>query len=134
MNKIITLSIVAILLCSFAVYAAVTPGGLPKLADGKTTANNLSEVAPAKGKSRCDTVSSTSAVQKNYSTTGYVNVKATAVNKNTGAPIVVKWSEDGVQAWVGSEYKAVNNQGKTFSQLRADAFSNRTAMFCTQRQ
>lgn len=133
MNKIISLSAV-FLLCAFTVYAAVTPGGLPKLSDGKTTANNLSEIAPAKAKSRCDTVSSTSAVQKNYSTAGYVNIKATATNINTGAPIVVKWKENGVQAWVGSEYKAVNSHGSTFSTLNASTFDNRSAAFCVQRQ
>lgn len=99
----------------------------------QTPIQNLKGITAVPAASRCDTVASTTAVQKNYSTAGYLGVKATAVNQNTGAPLVVKWSEDGKQVWIGSEYEVVNPGGTNVTTLKATAFSNHTAAFCVRR-
>lgn len=129
------------LLIGFAVgaMAAVVPGNLPITAGnpagkGQAAIQNLSAIAAGKGKSRCDTVASDTAVLKNYSASGYIGIKANATNPHTGAPVAVKWLEDGKQVWVGSEYEGVNNQGATFTTLRANGFNNATTAFCVRRQ
>lgn len=99
----------------------------------QTPIQNLKGATAIPAAARCDTVASTSAVQKNYSTAGYLGLKANAYNHNTGAPIVVKWSEDGKHVWTGSEYEAVNPSGTGVSTLNAAAFSGHTTAFCIRR-
>lgn len=109
-------------------------GTLPQ-STGKApaTIQNLSDTAPAKGKSRCDNLGS--AALRNYTTSGYVGIKATAFNRNTGTATVVTWSEDGTSAWVGSDYRIVNDKGAAISKVTATAFGNNTSVrACIQRQ
>lgn len=86
---------------------------------------------PAAG--RCDTVGSGSAVFKQYTASGYLGIKATAANHNTGAPLVVKWLENGKQVWVGSSYEGVNEAGTAISNIKAQAFDNHSGLFCVRR-
>lgn len=100
----------------------------------QTPIQNLKGAAAVPANSRCDTVSSTSSVFKDYTAAGYLGLKANAYNKNTGAPVVVKWSEDGKQVWTGSEYEAVNAAGTAITTFRAAVFSGTTTAFCVRRQ
>jgi hypothetical protein len=94
---------------------------------------NLKAISSNAAQSRCDTVG-IPPVQKQYSTIGYLGVYATAYNPVTGAPVVVKWLEDGKPVWVGSTYEGVNDQGKAYSHVTAVPFNNNTTAFCIRRQ
>lgn len=133
MKKLFTPTICLVLLAISA--AAFAAGGyLPWPVNKTAPVQNLKGIAPAVGASRCDAVTGTSAVQKSYSTATYLGIGATAYHPTTGAPIVVKWKENGVQVWTGSSYEATNDQGKNFTTLTAQAFSNHTTNFCVRRQ
>lgn len=131
-KSILFLSALALLtvfsVCAFA------GGYLPWAANKKDQVQNLKAIAPAADGSRCDTVTGTSAVLKNYTASGYLGISANAYHPTTGAPIVVKWKEDGKQVWTGSSYEATNNKGTAISQITGAAFSNRTTAFCVRRQ
>src|SRR6185369_17280177 len=111
MKKFNLLSLIAIaLLISTGIAMAVT-GTLPQ-STGKVpaTIQNLKSIAPTAGKSRCDTVTGTKAIQKSYSTASYVGAEAQAFNPASGAATIVKWFEDGIQVWIGSSYSITNDR------------------------
>jgi len=119
-----------------AIFATFAMAGTRLIKDGskmQTPIQNLKGAAAVPAAARCDTVGSTTAVQKQYSTAGYIGIKATSANKNTGAPLVVNWQENGKTVWVGSDYEAVNEGGTAISSVKAAAFTNRTALFCIRR-
>lgn len=127
--------IIGIILSVLIAATAFAAGNLPwNTGKPAVQIQNLKGIASKAGQSRCDTVTGTSAVQKTYSSAGYAGMTATVYDVNTGAPIVVKWYEDGQQVWVGSTYEGVNDQGKAFSSLKYAAFGNHTTGSCARRQ
>lgn len=138
MKKMGILTLLSILtLAILAVAGMAAQGTLPQSA-GKApaTIQNLKATAPVAGKSRCDTVTGTRAVQKNYSSAGYVGIEANAYNATTGAPVNVKWYEDNKQVWVGSSYSAVNDKGTTVTTVTYKDYSSaiHSTGSCVRRQ
>lgn len=133
--SIFTFSILAILVIVGAGLAAT--GTLPQTV-GKVpaTVQNFNAIAPAAGKSRCDSVAGTKAIQKSYSTAGYFGIEAGAYNATTGAAEIVRWEEDGKQVWVGGTYTATNDKGAGVSKLTYKAYSaaQRNVGTCIRRQ
>lgn len=116
--------------------AFAMPNGQLPLPVGKpqTPIQNLKAPASSAAKSRCDTVTGTSAIQKRYSAAGKSGFFATAFHPVTGAPIVVKWQEDGKQVWTGSTYELTNSEGTSVTYVTPAAFDNHTGAFCVRRQ
>jgi hypothetical protein len=88
------------------------------------------------GSGRCDTTTGTKAVQKNYSTAGFIGGRAQAFNPTTGAAVVGKWYEDGVQVAVDSAYAFTSDQGKAMTTLSYKDYSSasHTTGTCIRRQ
>lgn len=114
---------------------AMPAGQLPfPVGKPQTPIQNLKAPASSAAKSRCDTVTGTSAIQKRYSTAGKSGFFGTAFHPTTGAPIVVKWQEDGKHVWTGSTYELTNSEGTEVTYVTPSAFDNRTGAFCIRRQ
>lgn len=96
---------------------------------------NLSGLAPTKGKLRCDTTALTKASFKGYSTVGHLGHEIQVVD-TAGAPVNVKWSLDGVQTWIGSVFKFTNAGGTTYTKATFQPYSaaSRSLTSCTLRQ
>jgi len=138
MNRMKTIYITLFALVISAA-AALAAGTLPWAAGkGNAQVQNLKAVAPAAGKSRCDTsATATKGVYKNYSVAAYLGIEAT-VTDAAGAAVPVIWKEDGKEVWVGPTYSVVNNQngGSTLTTLRYDNISSTAKKYksCVRRQ
>ncbi len=129
-------SIIGILLVAMLAVSAFASGNLPwNTGKPAVQVQNLKAIAPTAGKSRCDTVTGTKAIQRSYSSAGYLGVEASVVD-SVGSPVSVKWEEDGKQVWTGSTFSSTNSQGKTFSTVTYKAYSgaSRTLGSCVRRQ
>lgn len=128
--------IIGILLVAMLAISAFAAGNLPwNTGKPAVQVQNIKAIAPTAGKSRCDTATGTKAIQKSYSSSGYLTLEAQAVD-SSGSPVVVKWEEDGKQVWTGSTFASTNSQGNTFSTVTYKAYSgaSRTLGSCVRRQ
>jgi hypothetical protein len=132
-NKILVTALSVAVLLSLAAMAFAAGGYLPWPVN-KNTPIQGDTIAPAVGASRCDTVTGVAAVQKRYSAAGYIKFHGEAHHPTTGAPIVVKWQEDGTAVWADSNYKMTNDQGQNVTYVTPLAFGNHTAVFCVRRE
>jgi hypothetical protein len=96
---------------------------------------NLGALAPVKEKLRCDTTAMTKSPFKGYTTAGFLGHELQVVDA-AGAPVNVKWTLDGVLAWIGSTFSFTNPAGTTYSKAAFQPYSatSRSLTSCTKRQ
>ncbi len=128
--------IIGIVIMAMSAVCAMAAGNLPwNTGKPAVQVQNLKGIAPAAGKSRCDTDTGTKAIQRSYSSAGYLGIEAAVVD-SAGSPVAVKWEENGKQVWIGSTYSATNSQGNSFSTVTYKGYSaaSRTLGSCVRRQ
>ena len=132
-SKLYCLFIILVAL-TVAAIAAASPNGILPRDRNLAPVQGLRASGATPTTSRCDTAAKTKGFT-NYTAYGYLHHEATVVD-SSGAPVNVKWYQDGKQTWVGSSFSAANDLGTDYRTISYTPYStaSRSLTSCIRRK